>query len=187
MKNKQNKKVDVQVAEQDYLDTIRDSSAYSSGENQNDTLLIHSLALDPTLDQMLWSKHLDSSPVSVTLKPISSKTHGFIDYAFAATLLVAPTLLGLKNKKIFGFFGASVALSALLTKDSRGLKPLFPLKTHLAIDVGLLSAMAVTAVTKPVRRHKNAVAFMMGLVTIGIATVWLTDWESNSTSAHHKK
>ena len=186
MKNKQNKRVDVQEAEQDYLDTVRDSSLYSSQEKGNDTLLIHSFALDPSLDQVLWSKHSESSR-RTTLKPISSKMHGFIDYAFAATLLVVPTLLGLKNKKIFGFFGASVVLSALLTKDSRGLKPILPLKTHRTIDVGLLSAMAVTAVTKPVRRHKSSIAFMMGLLTIGIATVWLTDWESSSTNAHAKK
>jgi len=171
-----NKKPDARVAEGEYQDMQRESN-FQTDESGNDILLIKSYALNPSIDQALWSMH-DANRTTGGSKPISAKMHGVIDYVFAGTLCFAPLLLGLKNKLLFGLMGDAVALSAALTKDSQGVLPVMPLKTHRAIDAALLAGLAVTATTKTVRKHTPTFAFTVGMLALGITTVLLTDWNN---------
>jgi hypothetical protein len=170
-------RIDIHSAQQDYEQTLQEN--FSDNPASEEELLIKSYALDPSLDSVLWSK-LESAPQVKAPMRISAKAHGIIDYAFAATLCVAPLLLGLKNKMLFGLLGDATALSAALTKDSKGLYPVMPLKTHRAVDVALLAGLAATATTKSVRRHKPSLIFALGMLVAGVTTVALTDWNRSA-------
>ena len=171
-------RIDIHSAQQEYEQVLQEDLS-ESPTREEELLLIKTYALDPSIDAVLWSKH-ESKPAAKAPVRISAKAHGIIDYAFAATLGIAPLLLGLKNKMLFGLLGDATALSAALTKDSKGLYPVMPLKTHRAVDVALLAGLAVTASTKSVRRHKPSLLFALGMLVAGVATVALTDWNDKA-------
>lgn len=171
-------RVDILSAQQEYEEALQQDFTQNPTQEE-ELLLIKTFAIDPTLDAVLWSKLESAKPAKSRMR-ISAKAHGIIDYAFAATLCIAPLVFGLKNKLLFGLLGDSAALSAALTKDSKGVVPVMPLKTHRAVDVALLSGLAVAATTKSVRQHKPTLIFALGMLAAGIATVALTDWNNNT-------
>jgi len=174
-------RVDIHSAEQEYRQALNENFT-DEPTREEELLLIKTYALDPSLDAVLWSKLEPAQQAKVPFR-ISAKTHGIIDYAFAATLCVAPLVFGLKNKLLFGLLGDATALSAGLTKDSRGALPVMPLKTHRAVDVALLSGLAVAATTKSVRQHKPSLLFALGMLAAGVTTVLLTDWNNSVKNA----
>lgn len=178
-KNK-NARIDIHSAQQEYQQALQENFS-DNPTREEELLLIKTFAPDPSMDAVLWSKFESSKPANVPLR-ISAKAHGIIDYVFAATLCLAPLALGLKNKMLFGLLGDATALSAALTKDSKGLYPVMPLKTHRAVDVALLAGLAATATTKSVRQHKPSLIFALGMLAAGITTVALTDWNKEKTT-----
>ena len=179
-KNRQ-ARIDIHSAEQEYRQALEDHNLSDEPTKEEELLLIKTYALDPSLDAVLWSKLEPTKQTKVPFR-ISAKTHGIIDYAFAATLCVAPLVFGLKNKFLFGLLGDAAALSAGLTKDSRGVLPVMPLKAHRAVDVALLSGLALAATSKSVRKHKPSLIFTLGMLAAGVTTVLLTDWNNNAKS-----
>ncbi len=171
-------RVDIHSAEQDYKQALQEDFS-ENPTREEELLFIKSYALDPSLDQVLWSKLESKKPAKAPLR-ISAKAHGVIDYAFAAALGIAPLVFGLKNKILFGLLGDATALSAGLTKDSKGVYPVMSLKTHRAVDIALLAGLAATATTKSVRQHKPSLIFALGMLVAGVATVALTDWNNSA-------
>ncbi len=74
-----------------------------------------------------------------TIRFITPFTHGFVDYAGALILLTVPFVANFQSTSAVAFWlsiGAGIGLLAysLLTDYALSLKPLIPLKMHLALD-----------------------------------------------------
>jgi hypothetical protein len=69
-------------------------------------------------------------------KPISTATHGLIDYLTAGALLAVPSLLGFSPKlsKAVRMIGLKKLAVAAMTQHEMGIVKLIPMKTHLAMD-----------------------------------------------------
>lgn len=69
---------------------------------------------------------------------ISTKTHGYIDYLTAGSLLTLPLLFSGKNKGIETYLpmimGAGILAQSLTTGYEPGLKKKMDMKTHLNLD-----------------------------------------------------
>lgn len=168
--------MDVHAAHHAYRESLQDESQTNEEPQEEEVLFIKSYAVSPSLDEVLWKKL--ETPATFKSRRLSAKSHGMIDYAFAAALGIAPLVFGLKNKVLFGLLGDATALSAALTKDSKGVLPVMPLKTHRAVDVALLAGLAGIATTKAVRSHKPSLIFSLGMLAAGVTTILLTDWKT---------
>lgn len=80
------------------------------------------------------------------MKPIDSKTHGYIDYSMGIILIAVPFLLNLDIQRtpsiILFVLGAGALLYSLLTRYELGLVQLIPFNIHLMLDIvsGILLA-----------------------------------------------
>lgn len=76
-------------------------------------------------------------------KPISTKTHGVIDYLTSGTLMALPFLLGWSGRARGLALGAGLATlgTSLITKYELGAVGLLPMKAHLSIDAAQSSAL----------------------------------------------
>ena len=65
-------------------------------------------------------------------RPISTRTHGVIDYAFSATLMTLPFALGWRGRAANLAFGAGLATLAtsLMTNYELGAVKMLPMKAH---------------------------------------------------------
>lgn len=112
---------------------------------------------------------------------ISPKMHGFIDYAFAATLLFTPPLLAF-NKKAAGFYralaSASIVYSAL-TDYPLGVKPVISYQQHHIIDCTLVGGLFMTMPDKDINEDRHTMAFHYAISAVSLITVLFTDWHAN--------
>jgi hypothetical protein len=69
-------------------------------------------------------------------RPISTRAHGMIDYAYAATLIALPFALGWRGRAARLSIGSGLATLglSLLTRYEFGVMPVLPMKAHLAAD-----------------------------------------------------
>jgi hypothetical protein len=69
-------------------------------------------------------------------KPISTRTHGIIDYAYAAALIALPFMRGWHGRAAQLSIGAGLATLGLsmLTNYEYGLLRIIPMQGHLAMD-----------------------------------------------------
>lgn len=114
------------------------------------------------------------------MRPISTFTHGIVDYATAATVLTVPRLLGWSSRvrNLFGAVGLGVLGYSLCTKYELGAARMMSMRTHLAMDA--LGGMFCLAAPMLLRRRDRAVgvdsAFMgLGLMEIGASLLTKTE------------
>jgi len=121
-------------------------------------------------------------------KLISTDLHGVIDYAAGALSYVVPRVLGGTGAAIqVGNVGAAFAGTyAAMTRYERGVVPVLPMKTHLALDaafgVGLLTAAALLKNEKPLVRAAFA--------GFGLFALWVsqnTEAASPMERAEHER
>lgn len=80
------------------------------------------------------------------MKPIDTKTHGYMDYIMGIFLIAAPSLFNLEMNTIQSYVfyaaGGAVILYSILTNYELGLLRVIPMKIHLILDIvsGLLLA-----------------------------------------------
>ncbi len=69
-------------------------------------------------------------------RPISTRTHGMIDYAFAAALIGLPFALGWggRAKALSVGSGLTTLGLSMMTRYEFGLLPLVSMKAHLGVD-----------------------------------------------------
>ncbi|WP_337062565.1 alpha/beta fold hydrolase [Kineococcus sp. G2] len=81
--------------------------------------------------------------------PISTRTHGLLDYATAAVCVSVPTLLGWGPRTRALWAGVAVSASAysLLTDYERGVLRKIPMPVHLNIDAGTGMQLVLAAAT----------------------------------------
>ena len=81
------------------------------------------------------------------MRPISTRLHGVLDYLTGATLVAAPSVLGLDGgsptARLLRVAGAGHAVYSTLTNYGLGLVRLVPMRAHLIADaVGALGLVA---------------------------------------------
>jgi hypothetical protein len=112
------------------------------------------------------------------MKPISTKTHGIIDYTTGATMSALPFMMECSpaTRALLESNAAAAGVYSMLTDYELGLLKLLPMQAHLVIDAiagaGLLGAAAVMTSERPQVR-----AVLAGLGLFGIATAFLTESE----------
>jgi hypothetical protein len=80
------------------------------------------------------------------MKPIDTKTHGYLDYIMGIFLIAAPFLFNLNvdgiESRILYIVGAMALVYSLLTRYELGLIKVIPMNIHLILDIisGLLLA-----------------------------------------------
>ena len=118
-------------------------------------------------------------------KPISPKMHGIIDYAFAAILVLVPPVLNLNRKarKLYKLLGANVMVYSALTDYPAGIIPVISYQQHEKIDYANIGEFAVETLYNGIRKDKRALAFHIGITTLAVITVMLTNWDADP----HKK
>jgi hypothetical protein len=80
---------------------------------------------------------------------IPTRNHGYLDYIFGAVLIAAPWLFGFGNSTNWGMavpvvLGAVVITYSIFTCYELGALHLIPMQAHLAIDLILGIALAVS-------------------------------------------
>jgi hypothetical protein len=77
-------------------------------------------------------------------KPISTQTHGILDYLTAATLATLPSMLGLSERttRALQMMAMGKLCYSMLTDNELGLARLIPMKAHLAMDAANGVALA---------------------------------------------
>jgi len=72
------------------------------------------------------------------MKPIDTRTHGYLDYIMGIFLIASPSLFGLNHDRIestiFYVLGVAAILYSLLTNYELGFMKLIPMKFHLLLD-----------------------------------------------------
>lgn len=69
-------------------------------------------------------------------RPISTRTHGLIDYVYGVTLIAAPFVFGWgpEARRLSMAAGAVTLAASAMTNYEYGLVPVLSMKTHLALD-----------------------------------------------------
>ncbi len=79
---------------------------------------------------------------------IDTRTHGMIDYATGALLLVAPYLFGFATGGVEQILpqiiGAAIILMSLITKYELSIAKIIPLNVHLGMDVASGALLAAS-------------------------------------------
>ena len=112
-------------------------------------------------------------------KPISTRTHGIIDYVYGATLIGLPFMLGCDRRAARLSVSAGLATigMSLLTKYEFGAVPLLPMKAHLAVDA-VESSMLMGAPKMLGRDDRGAGRVLAALGALGAAVGSMTQTES---------
>lgn len=122
------------------------------------------------------------------LKILSPTTHGPLDYLFAMSLLVAPTLFAFfDTATILAYtFGAGYILAAMLTLYPLGVIRLVPFPVHGILE----SIMALFWIACPwLFNFANDIAgrnFFVAAGVILLVVVALTDYEGSATGTRDK-
>ena len=112
-------------------------------------------------------------------KPITTKAHGIIDYAFAGLQIFGPAILGINKTAghTYEALGTGVLGLNTLTKTSVGLKRVIPLKYHKKTDALILGGMVLLTVTSMIRKDRKALTFHLFSLSLAAANYFLTDYK----------
>ncbi len=100
-------------------------------------------------------------------RPISTRTHGMIDYAFATALIGLPFALGWSGRATKLSVGSGLATLglSLMTRYEFGLFPVLPMKTHLGIDAAESSMlMGAPRLLRGADSSAGRILAVMGLI-----------------------
>ncbi|AOC97036.1 MULTISPECIES: SPW repeat domain-containing protein [Flavobacterium] len=72
------------------------------------------------------------------MKPINTKTHGYMDYIMGVFLIASPSLFNLNHEKpessVFYVLGAATIIYSLMTDYELGFLKVIPMPIHLIVD-----------------------------------------------------
>ena len=113
-------------------------------------------------------------------KPVSSTTHGVLDYVLSGVQLAAPSLLKVNSSAVrtYQAIGAGVTLLNALTDSPVGIKHLVPFKGHQKADIGFLVGLSALSMASFIRKDKAALRFHLGFLAIAVTHYLLTDYNS---------
>ena len=111
----------------------------------------------------------------MTIRRISPKQHGFVDYLFAASVAALPRLTPASErlKRLLAASGLAVAALGALTKYELGVVKVLPMKGHLALDYAIGPLFAAAPALLPAE-DRNTTRALAALGLVGTATALLT-------------
>jgi hypothetical protein len=108
-------------------------------------------------------------------RPISTRTHGFIDYAWASAAGTLPKMMNgaTATGRLVQSAAAAAGVNSMVTNYEAGVLRLMPMRMHLAMDVMLGTALVLAPwfLPRSERRYAavpvalGAVAMLTGLLT----------------------
>lgn len=112
-------------------------------------------------------------------KPISTKTHGAIDYAWSATAAALPSAMNGSTATAQLVRGAATAaaMTSLLTNYEWGRWRLLPMKAHLALDVAIGGVLVASPLFLPPTERRYA-SIPVALGAAGLLTGLMTKTRS---------
>ena len=113
-------------------------------------------------------------------RPISTRTHGMIDYAWAATATALPETMSDEadaTKGLLRTAALAATVSSLITNYEAGAVGVLPMKAHLAIDYAMCGALLAAPLFLPAHERRWAAA-PMALGAAGLMTSLLTQTRS---------
>lgn len=117
-------------------------------------------------------------------RPISTRTHGMLDYTWAATARALPAMMsgagataGLVRQA-----GTAAGLNAMLTNYEAGIVRVMPMKGHLAVDFVLGAALMISPLFLP-RSERRYAAIPVLLGAVGLLASLMTETMSPSERA----
>ena len=122
------------------------------------------------------------------IKPISTRTHGIIDYAFAGALIALPFLMRWDRRATRLSLGAGLTTLgvSMVTNYECGLVRLLPMRAHLAMDAAETSMlMGAPKVLGSVDNGAGRVLAMFGALgaAIGAMTQTQSPYERRELTA----
>ncbi len=112
-------------------------------------------------------------------RPISTKAHGTIDYAWATAACTLPRLIedAPATARLVRNAGAVAGLTAMMTNYEAGVVRVMPMRGHLALDFIMCTALLMSPLYLPrLERRRAAMPVILGV--IGLVTGLLTETES---------
>lgn len=113
-------------------------------------------------------------------RPISTRTHGVIDYAWSAAAAAVPE--GIKagaprTTALLRAAGMAATTSSLATNYEAGLVRVMPMKGHLALDLAMGAALVAAPFVLP-RAERKYAAIPIAFGAFGLLTALLTQTRS---------
>ena len=111
-------------------------------------------------------------------RPISTKAHGVIDYAWATAAGSASKWMeaGPATARLIRNAAAATGLNSLCTNYEGGALRVLPMRAHLSVDALICAALVLSPFFLPrVERRYTVIPVLLGAV--GLMTSWLTQTE----------
>lgn len=112
-------------------------------------------------------------------RPISTRTHGMIDYLWATMAGTLPGMMvnAASTARLIRGAGTAAAANTMLTNYEAGIVKVMPMKAHLAMDFVVCSALVASPLFLPAsERRYAAVPMLFGAA--GLVTALMTRTES---------
>jgi hypothetical protein len=119
-------------------------------------------------------------------RPISTKTHGMIDYAlWVTTASTLPKMMNgaTRTATLVRNAGSAASLNAMVTNYEAGLVRMMPMKGHLAFDFLVCTALVLSPLFLPASERRHALV-PMALGAVGLITSLMTQTESPIEGRH---
>jgi hypothetical protein len=112
-------------------------------------------------------------------KPISTRVHGMIDYAWSAVASALSTRVdgATSTARLLRSAAAAATATSAVTKYERGALHLLPMKAHLGVDFLICTTLVASPLFLPASERRYAVAPVL-LGAVGLVTGLLTETRS---------
>ena len=112
-------------------------------------------------------------------RPISTRTHGMIDYTWATMAAAVPGMLAdaTATKRLVRGASAAATANSMVTNYEAGIMKVMPMRAHLAMDVVMCSALLLSPLYLPKsERRYSVIPILLGAA--GLLTAMMTETES---------
>lgn len=112
-------------------------------------------------------------------RPISTRTHGIIDYAWTTTAGTLPQMMdgATATARLVRNASTAAGFNSMVTNYEAGVVRVLPMKAHLALDFVMCAALIIAPFLLP-RSERRYAAIPVALGAIGLLTTMLTDTKS---------
>ena len=112
-------------------------------------------------------------------RPISTRTHGMIDYAWVTAAEVLQNRMNgaVETARLMRNAGTAAGVNAMVTNYEAGVMRLVPMKGHLALDFMMCTALVLSPFFLPASERRYAL-IPVALGAIGLVTGLMTQTES---------
>jgi hypothetical protein len=114
-------------------------------------------------------------------KPISSRTHGALDYATSAMVTVAPLVMDFPKpaRRLCHTLAAGYTGLSAVTDYPLSARRVVPFKAHGVTELLIAAALPALPWALGFERHTAARNFCFGLTAMTLVVAALTDWDDD--------